>query len=78
MDELLLYGADPCLPLTHGVGSALCVATSTEYENRRTPDARIKLVSVLTLQDFSKIACLLESNVTFLHVWNRTVATHNI
>ena len=45
IEELLLYGADPCLPLTHGVGSVLCIACSTEYDNRRTPEARIKLVS---------------------------------
>ena len=45
IDELLAYGADPCLPLTHGAGSALCVASSTEYEHRRTPQARIDLVS---------------------------------
>ncbi|XP_048745481.2 ankyrin repeat and MYND domain-containing protein 1-like isoform X4 [Ostrea edulis] len=35
IDELLLYFCDPSLPLTHGVGSALCAATSTEYEYRR-------------------------------------------
>ena len=44
VDELLAYNADPCLPLTHGVGSALCVASSTEFEHRRTPDGRINLV----------------------------------
>ena len=48
IDELLGYGADPNLPLTHGVGSALCQASSTEYENRRTPLARIQLVGYLT------------------------------
>ncbi|XP_062566386.1 ankyrin repeat and MYND domain-containing protein 1-like, partial [Saccostrea cucullata] len=35
IDELLAYYCDPSLPLTHGVGSALCAATSTEYEYRR-------------------------------------------
>ncbi|XP_065925603.1 ankyrin repeat and MYND domain-containing protein 1 isoform X10 [Magallana gigas] len=35
IDELLTYNCDPSLPLTHGVGSALCAATSTEYEYRR-------------------------------------------
>ena len=48
IDELLGYGADPNLPLTHGVGSALCQASSTEYENRRTPLARIQLVGHLS------------------------------
>ena len=46
IDELLAYNADPCLPLTHGVGSALCVASSTEYEHRRNPDNRLKLVNI--------------------------------
>ncbi|XP_078310811.1 ankyrin repeat and MYND domain-containing protein 1-like isoform X2 [Crassostrea virginica] len=35
IDELLNFHCDPSLPLTHGVGSALCAATSTEYEYRR-------------------------------------------
>ncbi|KAK6167259.1 hypothetical protein SNE40_021334 [Patella caerulea] len=47
IDELLTYGADPSLPLTHGFGSALCVATSTEYEHRRAIQARIQLVDKL-------------------------------
>ncbi|GFR59996.1 ankyrin repeat and MYND domain-containing protein 1 [Elysia marginata] len=44
IDELLLFGADPSLPLTHGVGSALCVASSTEHEHRRTIQGQIHLV----------------------------------
>ena len=44
IDELLSYGADPSLRLTHGVGTALCVATSTEYEHRRNINTRIQLV----------------------------------
>lgn len=44
IDELLAYNADPSLPLTHGVGSALCVASSTEYEHRRSIQLRIQLV----------------------------------
>ena len=44
IDELLSYGADPSLVLTHGVGSALCVASSTEHEERRSIEGRIKLV----------------------------------
>ena len=47
IDELLAYGADPCLPLTHGVGSALCIASSTEFEHRRTPQARLALVGII-------------------------------
>jgi hypothetical protein len=45
VDELLAFGADPCLPLTHGVGSALCVASTTEFEHRRAPNDRLLLVS---------------------------------
>ncbi len=44
--ELLSGGADPNLPLTHGVGSALCAATSPEYETSRSPQERINLVGV--------------------------------
>ncbi|CAL1536373.1 unnamed protein product [Lymnaea stagnalis] len=44
IDELLQFGAEPSLPLTHGVGSALCVASSTEYEQRRSIQAREQLV----------------------------------
>ncbi|XP_076453911.1 ankyrin repeat and MYND domain-containing protein 1-like isoform X2 [Babylonia areolata] len=47
IDELLVYCADPSLPLTHGVGSALCVASSTEYEHRRSIQARIQLIDQL-------------------------------
>ncbi len=46
IDELLAFGADPNLPLTHGVGSALCAATSPEHEHRRSAKQRVQLVSV--------------------------------
>ena len=44
IDELLLFGNDVSLPLTHGVGSALCAATNTEYEYRRPISGRLQLV----------------------------------
>ena len=46
IDELLDHEADPSLTLTHANGSALCVASSTEYEFRRSPEARIQLVGI--------------------------------
>lgn len=50
IDELLTYNCDPSLPLTHGVGSALCAATSTEYEYRRKNiNQRLHLVSICIL-----------------------------
>lgn len=51
IDELLTFNCDPSLPLTHGVGSALCAATSTEYEYRRTNiNQRLHLVSTCTFR----------------------------
>ncbi|XP_075260391.1 ankyrin repeat and MYND domain-containing protein 1-like isoform X2 [Convolutriloba macropyga] len=47
IDELLDHEADPSLTLTHANGSALCVASSTEYEFRRSPEARIQLIDKL-------------------------------
>jgi len=41
----LSNGADANLQHSHGVGSALCAATLTENEAKRSPDARIALVS---------------------------------
>lgn len=50
IDELLNFHCDPSLPLTHGVGSALCAATSTEYEYRRKNiSQRLHLVSIKLL-----------------------------
>ena len=39
---------DISLPLTHGVGSALCVVASTLYEHNWAPAERIRLVKMLT------------------------------
>lgn len=45
--ELLEHGADPNLPLSRAVGSALCAAVSTAYEQQRTAAQRIALVRQL-------------------------------
>ncbi|CAG5117826.1 unnamed protein product, partial [Candidula unifasciata] len=47
VDELITFGADPSLPLTHGLGSAMCVAASTQYEHRRTLSSRLQLIEKL-------------------------------
>ncbi|XP_052104362.1 ankyrin repeat and MYND domain-containing protein 1-like isoform X1 [Mytilus californianus] len=47
IDVLLAFLADPSLVLTHGVGSALCVAASTEYEYRRPITTRLALIDKL-------------------------------
>lgn len=42
--ELLSCGADPNLPLTRGLGTALCVVCDLAYEHQRSTDNKITLV----------------------------------
>ncbi|XP_074657682.1 ankyrin repeat and MYND domain-containing protein 1-like isoform X2 [Tubulanus polymorphus] len=59
IDELLLYGANPSLRLTHGIGSAFCVASSTEYEHRRPISSRLNLIDKLVKSGANVLAPIL-------------------
>nr|XP_020143655.1 ankyrin repeat and MYND domain-containing protein 1 isoform X1 [Microcebus murinus]XP_020143656.1 ankyrin repeat and MYND domain-containing protein 1 isoform X1 [Microcebus murinus]XP_020143657.1 ankyrin repeat and MYND domain-containing protein 1 isoform X1 [Microcebus murinus]XP_020143658.1 ankyrin repeat and MYND domain-containing protein 1 isoform X1 [Microcebus murinus] len=45
--ELLSQGADPNLPLTRGLGSALCVVCDLNYETQRSTDCKLALIDRL-------------------------------
>ena len=47
VDLLLSFGCNTSLPLTCGNGSALCVATNPDWEKRRSPADRLKLLDKL-------------------------------
>lgn len=44
VDELLAGGADPNLPLTRHVGSALCALANINYDRGPHPRNQVKLV----------------------------------
>lgn len=44
VDELLAGGADPNLPLTRRVGSALCALANINYDRGPHPRNQVKLV----------------------------------
>ncbi|XP_059806448.1 ankyrin repeat and MYND domain-containing protein 1 isoform X1 [Hypanus sabinus] len=70
VDELLARGADPNLPLTHGLGNALSVALSTEYEDKRSLQGRVALVTKLIA---AKANILMP--ITIQHKGNKAVGT---
>ncbi|XP_008052439.2 ankyrin repeat and MYND domain-containing protein 1 [Carlito syrichta] len=45
--ELLAKGADPNLPLTKGLGNALCVACDLTYEHQRSMESKLALIDRL-------------------------------
>ncbi|GCC20465.1 hypothetical protein chiPu_0019025 [Chiloscyllium punctatum] len=44
VNELLTNGAEPNLPLTRGLGSAMCTAVNTRYEHKRSLTGRLALI----------------------------------
>ncbi|XP_062943051.1 ankyrin repeat and MYND domain-containing protein 1 [Cynocephalus volans] len=47
VNELLFQGADPNVPLTKGLGSALCVACDLTYEHQRSISSKLALIDQL-------------------------------
>ncbi|XP_051874541.1 ankyrin repeat and MYND domain-containing protein 1 [Pristis pectinata] len=70
VDELLANGADPNLPLTHGLGSALSVALSTKYEDKRSLQGRVALVTKLIAAGANILM-----PITIQHKGNKAVGT---
>ncbi|XP_062901058.1 ankyrin repeat and MYND domain-containing protein 1 [Mobula hypostoma] len=70
VDELLAHGADPNLPLTHGLRNALSVALSTEYEDKRSLQGRVALVTKLITAGANLLM-----PITIQHKGNKAVGT---
>ncbi|XP_072111836.1 ankyrin repeat and MYND domain-containing protein 1 isoform X2 [Mobula birostris] len=70
VDELLAHGADPNLPLTHGLRNALSVALSTEYEDKRSLQGRVALVTKLIAAGANLLM-----PITIQHKGNKAVGT---
>jgi len=66
VNELLGHAVDPNQALTHGLNSALCVATLPLSETNRSPPARIALVGTSTLYCLPRVASFI-----MVALWNR-------